>query len=355
MTTLNPATIERLRPLLATLRLKVEADRARLDKLPEHSLSRRAEQLRFRMTGNQIAIADLEQLIKEHETQGRPAAEREPGGIDRPYVLSVLNEARHIEEQRAAFYSGQPYPQMTLIAEDHAYSLGLLVDDVEAGRLEQLHDDAQQRLRDMAAAAADEQASAEINQAAESTGHLPGQDDAESGLVDDEEDDTDEDQPRFVADDVVNVSDAGHSLWSVRGTVKTVHDDGTVTITYNGLGDVVRLPATSLMHNLLFVSQPQEYFDAAETDEAKAIRAEAEANGDRPAAETTTFKAGAGAFDMLTAAWLKVECDAGVYQGDREDHSGQPAEDKRAELISSLTELIDRAQALIGDLNAGGA
>lgn len=65
---------------------------------------------------------------------------------DRHHILSVLADARNSAQGRAQFYRTQPYPAMTLIAEDHAYSLALLMDAIDAGLLEQLHDDAQQRL-----------------------------------------------------------------------------------------------------------------------------------------------------------------------------------------------------------------
>lgn len=62
--------------------------------------------------------------------------------IDRNYVLSMLAEAEHAEKQRTTFYRKRPYPAMTIIAEDRAYSLGLLVDAVSRGLLEQLAEEA---------------------------------------------------------------------------------------------------------------------------------------------------------------------------------------------------------------------
>lgn len=63
---------------------------------------------------------------------------------DRNYVLNALVDIHHTENRRADFYTSKQYPAMTLIAEDRAYSIALLIDAVNGGLLEDLHDKAQQ-------------------------------------------------------------------------------------------------------------------------------------------------------------------------------------------------------------------
>lgn len=59
--------------------------------------------------------------------------------IDRNYVLSLLAEAKGTEDNRVRFYQTQPYPAMTIIAAERAYTLQLLIEDLQGGRLEWLH------------------------------------------------------------------------------------------------------------------------------------------------------------------------------------------------------------------------
>lgn len=95
--------------------------------------------------------------------------------IDRNYVLSMLAEAEQVEKQRTVFYRKRPYPAMIAIAEDRAYSLGLLVDAVSRGLLEQLAEEAdregQPTIHDVMTAAeldeADREAEARLDAEAE--------------------------------------------------------------------------------------------------------------------------------------------------------------------------------------------
>lgn len=62
---MNAITISHLRGHVAQLREDIQTDIERLEKLPELSLSQRAERLRSRINARQIIVADLEKLIEE--------------------------------------------------------------------------------------------------------------------------------------------------------------------------------------------------------------------------------------------------------------------------------------------------
>lgn len=61
---MNAITISHLRRHVAQLRKDIQTDIGRLEKLPEMSLSQRAEHLRSRINARQIVVADLEKLIE---------------------------------------------------------------------------------------------------------------------------------------------------------------------------------------------------------------------------------------------------------------------------------------------------
>lgn len=58
--------------------------------------------------------------------------------IDSTYILDLLANAHVTEYKRAEFYRTQPYPAMTAIAADRAFTLTLLIEAVQGGLLEEL-------------------------------------------------------------------------------------------------------------------------------------------------------------------------------------------------------------------------
>lgn len=66
--------------------------------------------------------------------------------VDRDYVLAVLNTARDTQEGRAQLFTEKKATALTLLAENRSYTVALLLDAIEAGLLEQLHAEAEQRL-----------------------------------------------------------------------------------------------------------------------------------------------------------------------------------------------------------------
>jgi hypothetical protein len=71
--------------------------------------------------------------------------------VDRTYILSLLAGSRTAEEGRVTFYRTQPYPAMTAMAADRAFSLSLLIGAVEGGLLEELAGKNEQLEREAAA------------------------------------------------------------------------------------------------------------------------------------------------------------------------------------------------------------
>jgi hypothetical protein len=65
-------------------------------------------------------------------------------GVDRNHALEVLGEAHQVQDERARHFGSRSLGVMTLQAETRTYTLTLLMDAIEAGLLEQLHDQAQQ-------------------------------------------------------------------------------------------------------------------------------------------------------------------------------------------------------------------
>lgn len=210
--------------------------------------------------------------------------------IDRDYVQGLVSEARDVQENRAQLFAEKHATGLTLQAENRSYTVALLIDAIDNGLLEQLHDEAEQRLYIDVAVDQDRAWAAYLAGMA-SPPETTAPPAVPVGTPLRPADDGDDDEPLapweqelldnsvgpgavvFAPGDSVNIADGtgavfdkpdrhpGNPIEGLYGKVVAV-SDGLVTIAYDNLGSTLSLPPTQIMHHADWITvDDDEPFD----------------------------------------------------------------------------------------------